>query len=128
MSQGAVRQRASAVWPFASVAGLVVSIGGCLLVGRAWRDCDIGVNAVAGSGALALVFVPLVAVACAWWGAALGVVGRRAGLAVGALVGVVGSVGVGWGLMAWLGVPEGYPAPICAPDNVPAWWPGWLPV
>jgi hypothetical protein len=50
---------------------------------------------------------------------------NRAATAVLALVLIAAC---GWVLLATTGAPDGYPSPVAAcVDNVPRWWPGWLP-
>lgn len=62
-----------------------------------------------------------------WWGAAMGILARRT-LSGAIAVGLCGSLALMWLFMHWQHAPDGYPAVACAPDNVPPWWPGWLPL
>ncbi|MET9293861.1 hypothetical protein [Streptomyces sp. NPDC003077] len=114
----------------APLVGGLVALVGTFLLGRIWQACDIGVNAAANGFGLLLAFVPAWALATAWWGMSLLVVGRRS-KAAALVLAVLGSLAVVWGLVAWQHEPGGsYPVSqaSCAPDNVPRWWPGWLPV
>ncbi|MDQ8704475.1 hypothetical protein RCO28_18555 [Streptomyces sp. LHD-70] len=104
-------------------AGVVTGGLGAWLLGRAWRDCDIGINAAANSLPLALVFLGLTAVAALWWWLALSRLG-----AAGPAGAVLGSLLLVWGVLAWLHAPAEYPAPLCPPGNVPPWWPELLPL
>ncbi|MFM9369225.1 hypothetical protein [Streptomyces sp. Da 82-17] len=105
------------------VGGVGTGVVGVLLLGRAWRDCDIGINAAANSFGLAFVFLGLSLVAGLWWWLVLARLG-----AVGTVVALLGSALLVWGVMAWLHAPDGYPSPFCGPGNVPAWWPDLLPL
>lgn len=111
----------------APLGGLLTGAAGVTLLGRAWQACDIGAGGGANAFGLLLAFVPLVLVTTAVWGLAFATVGRSS--AVAALgCALLGSALLLWAFMAWKHAPPGYPAPICPPDNVPPWWPGWLPL
>ncbi|MFJ9720813.1 hypothetical protein ACIRPQ_33575 [Streptomyces sp. NPDC101213] len=95
------------------------------MIGRAWAACDIGGGAAA-NGATLLFLAPLTWIAAALpWMALHATLGRRhpgAALAVGLAL----TLWFTWFLVTWLGLPDSYPAPVC-PDNVPPWWPGFIP-
>lgn len=112
---------------FAPVGGLLTGIVGVTLVGRAWNSCDIGTSGAANSLGLALAFIPLWLVATAVWAVVFATAGRRS-MTAAAGCALLGSLLLLWAFMAWKHAPAGYPAPVCAPDNVPPWWPGWLPL
>ncbi|NBE57064.1 hypothetical protein, partial [Streptomyces boluensis] len=101
---------------------------GYVLLARAWVSCDIGVNAAANSFPLLLVFIGLTVVGTLWWGVAWGLVGGRYGVLPGLACAVLGALLLVWGALAWLHAPDGYPAFSCPPDNVPPWWPEWVPL
>lgn len=117
------------VAPLAAVAPAGV---GVVLVGKAWSSCEIGVNSAANSFAVLPLFLLSWAAHALWWAAAL-VLGHRLvpgwkGKGVAVMVGTAGSLLLVWLAMAGLYAPDGYPATVCAPDNVPPWWPTWLPL
>lgn len=115
-------------WLFATLMAFGTAAGGCFLVAHAWNTCDIGINGAANSFALVALFVPVWIVAMAWWGTALTAVARRWGLPTAALLGLVGTALLLWAVIAWKHAPAGYPAFSCPPDNIPPWWPAWLPI
>ncbi|MGW1675343.1 hypothetical protein [Streptomyces sp. NPDC002324] len=93
-------------------------------VGRAWAACDVGSGPADVMTLLLLAPFVWIAAAAAWT-VPYGTLGRRrpgAALAVGLVLALVSS----WFLVTWLGMPDGYPDPVC-PGNVPPWWPGFIP-
>ncbi|GAB1516282.1 hypothetical protein [Actinophytocola sp. KF-1] len=58
-----------------------------------------------------------------------GTAGRVVGVTLGVAVAVAGPIGLVLYDFAVTGTIAGYPGDsgLCGPDNVPAWWPGWLP-
>ncbi|WP_153450110.1 hypothetical protein [Streptomyces smaragdinus] len=108
--------------------GAVTAFAGVLLVGRSWTVCDIGTADLPNLMALMLYAVPLWALATtAWWAGAV-VLGRRS-ISAGLAAALLASACLIWAFMAWQHDPGGdYPAFACPPDNVPPWWPGWLPL
>lgn len=103
---------------------LTSAAGIYVLRSRATVECNIGINAgMAMIGALlALPFWSL-----AVWGVTEVVrrlLPRPVAIALILLLLWVASSLV----LGWLGAPDGYPSdsPTCS-DNVPHWWPGWLP-
>jgi len=113
------------------VIGWVVFLGSGFaasqLLSRAWNDCDIGINASANLGALAVASTSMATVATFLWALMRKVTGRRR-LLLPLLLTAAVSVALLWPLMAIWHAPAGYPVTYCPPDNVPPWWPGWLPV
>ncbi|MBC9711577.1 hypothetical protein H9Y04_03205 [Streptomyces sp. TRM66268-LWL] len=111
----------------APLLGALAALCGVALVSRMWAACDVGVGAGANAGALLLLAVPLFLVTSAGSALTVAAVGRRSGA-----LALAGSVAVTllaiWLFVALLHSPGDYPAPVCAPDNLPPWWPGWLPV
>ena len=108
--------------------GAAAAYGLVSLLGRAWSTCDVGINPSANSFAL-LALLPIVwLVDVAAFAIAFAVVfrGGRLSAAIATLAGLLALAVTGWVVFAWVGTPAGYPAPAC-PDNVPPWWPGWLP-
>ena len=103
---------------------LAAAAGIYVLRFKATVECDIGINAGAAMFT-ALLALPVWSLAV--W-SLLEVVRRLLPRPVALaiillLLWVAGSL-----LLGWLGAPEGYPSdsPTCS-DNVPHWWPGWLP-
>ncbi|MEU1439277.1 hypothetical protein ABZ438_35120 [Streptomyces sp. NPDC005786] len=95
------------------------------VIGRAWAACDVGGSAAANGMAL-LFLLPLIWVAVAVpWVVLHGTVGRRHHTAA-LTAGFVLTLWLSWFLVTWLGMPDSYPDPLC-PDNVPPWWPSFLP-
>lgn len=115
-------------WLSATLMAFATAAGGYFLVARAWSSCDVGINGAANSFALVALFVPVWIVAMAWWSTVLTAVAGRWGLPAAALLGLVGTAFLLWGVMAWKHAPAGYPAFACPPDNIPPWWPAWLPI
>ncbi len=105
--------------------GALTALVSLTAIGRAWTACDIGVNAGARSATL-LFLAPLVWVAAAVpWVILYATLGRRhRGAALTA--GLVFTLWFTWFLVTWLGMPDSYPDPWC-PNNVPPWWPSFLP-
>lgn len=60
---------------------------------------------------------------------AMGRAGRVAGVVLGVAVALAGPIGLVLYDFAVTGTPAGYPGDsgLCGPDNVPPWWPSWLP-
>ncbi|MGW2841425.1 hypothetical protein ACWCWD_26955 [Streptomyces sp. NPDC001493] len=109
-----------------AVCGLLAAALACVLIGRAWTTCDIGGGSYANSLTLVVLFVPLWLVGTLCWVLPYGLLGRRfhGGWAVAA--GTAATLFLVWFAATWLGMPDDYPAPFCA-DNVPGWWPVWIP-
>ncbi|GAA4973776.1 hypothetical protein HD597_005176 [Nonomuraea thailandensis] len=115
--------RAAAV----ALGGAVTALAGVWIVARAWATCDVGVSGLANLLALMFYAAPLWALATLTWWVGTGLPGRRVLLARLA-VSVLGSLALIWAFMAWQHSPGGdYPVSSC-PDNVPPWWPRWLPL
>ena len=111
----------------AAVAGSSLGAGGALLLGRAWADCEVGLNTAANSFALLFV-LGAVAVAGAVWWAVLWWLGSATRRWLTFALGVLGSLALLWGVTALWHAPGGYPAATCGPGGRPTWWPGWLPL
>jgi hypothetical protein len=131
----------------AIVAGVAVGLGiggGYLdyrLVWAARAYCDAGFEA---GGRFELNFflltrlglMPIVACVTAALGMLLyvllsraGAAGKVVGIALGVAVAAAGPIGLILYDFAVTGTLAGYPGDsgLCGPDNVPSWWPGWLP-
>lgn len=132
----------------AAVAGVVIGLG----IGGAWLDyrlavaarayCDAGFEA---GGVFELNFLlltrlglmPVVALVTSGLGVllyvvlsrALGQAGRVAGVVLGVAIALAGPAGLILYDFAVTGTLAGYPGDsgLCGPDNVPPWWPDWLP-
>lgn len=108
--------------------GIVMSLGTCWLIASIWSSCDVGVNDSASSGFLLIFYLPLAFVV---FSVAAGVTHSvmakwtNEPLAFGGAVAV--DIAIGWTVIAWIGVVDDYPAPIC-PGNIPSWWPDVIPV
>ncbi|TLG14927.1 hypothetical protein FEK35_07205 [Nocardia cyriacigeorgica] len=116
------------------IPGVATAFVGAAILGRSWNACDIGTNS-ANTITLLWMYIPaLTVVASAWWGTVFVVAARRSGTALvrvlgATFVGLLGALILVWGLMGWRHNPGGdYPATVCTPDNVPPWWPTWLPL
>ncbi|MGW3244890.1 hypothetical protein [Streptomyces sp. NPDC001070] len=109
--------------------GVIAASGGVGVLDRTWRDCEIGINAAANFWSLIPIFVALWAAAALIWAMAFGALGGRS-LVLATVVAALGTLGMYWALMAGWRAPDGYPVSVssCFPDNVPPWWPKWLPV
>jgi hypothetical protein len=126
--------------PLTAVLTTVMGCGaawlGVELLGTAFADCDVGVNASANSyGLLYLVLPVLAAIDCVAF--ALAFRFSYAGVArVGPapLAGVVAFVAaiVALGLVFWTLMAIAWPAsevpPWLCPGQAPRWWPSWLPI
>ncbi|MGN9761918.1 transposase [Streptomyces sp. SD31] len=111
--------------------GFCVLVGGLTAVvtiaaiGRAWTACDIGSSAAA-NGMTLLFLTPLIWIAAAVpWVILHSTLGRRH-RRTALTAGLIFTVWFTWFLVTWLGMPDSYPAPLC-PDNVPPWWPSFIP-
>ncbi|WP_455352210.1 hypothetical protein [Streptomyces sp. SYSU K217416] len=120
--------------PYSAVAwgiGWLVFLGSgfvaSVLLNSAWVECNIGVNASANLGELALASTAMATVSTALWAVARTATGRRS-IVTPLLLTVAVAVVLLWPLMAIWHAPDGYPVSTCPPDNVPQWWPDWLPV
>jgi uncharacterized membrane protein len=130
-------------WPARLGAALAVPVGaltGILqvaLAGRAFADCDAGINAAANSFTLTLVVpfaIAIDAVTCgfvftvAYRATAQVVRAERRWVAFGA---AVLAALLAMALLVWAGMAVAMPAEspdhIC-PGNAPPWWPSWLPI
>ncbi|OII68942.1 hypothetical protein BJP39_19440 [Streptomyces sp. CC77] len=122
---GRRRTWGTGAWVGASL-GVVTAVAVVVAIGSIWESCDIGVSSSANSAVL-LVPSPFVWVlSAALWALPLAGWGRVSrGVAV--VLGAVANLLFVWFLVSWLGVLDSYPDPRC-PGNVPAWWPGFLPV
>lgn len=110
------------------VAGLGVG-GGFLdyrLVVAARAYCDAGLEADRGVGVRKSGRVAYHLVSRS---GAMGRAGRFVGVALDIAVAVAGPVGLVLYDFAVTGTLAGYPGDsgLCGPDNVPPWWPSWLP-
>lgn len=104
--------------------GALTAVVSTPAIGSAWAACDIG-NGVT-NGMTLLFLAPLIWIAAAVpWGiphSTLGKRHRRTALTAG----LIFTLWFTWFLVTSLGMPHSYPAPLC-PDNVPPWWPSFIP-
>lgn len=118
----------------ALAAGLVTSCAINGVVARSWQDCKVGGP---GEGfTLLLMFIPNAAIVSLWWGASLWI-GYSLDAKVATfmrwiailVLGSAGSLGFLWMIMVWLHDPGGNILnEVCRPENIPPWWPGWIPL
>lgn len=115
----------SAGFRVGALSGIPTSFAGVSLVGAMWNSCDTGVNSSANSMVLIFLLPVVWVLTTALWTVvhgALGKVDRRAAV-IGA---VVADLGLLWFLASAVGAMD-YPSPAC-PDNIPAWWPAFVPL
>jgi uncharacterized membrane protein YGL010W len=105
----------------------MAAIAAGVLLGRIWSACDVGINA-ANSLALVLLYIPVIFVVAAMiTGLVYAGVQRLSGSAVLACTSaVVAAVAVVW-IAQTVSHTGDYPSPTC-PDNLPLWWPSWIPL
>lgn len=91
---------------------------------KATVECDIGINAGA---AMLTAFLALPLWCLIVW-AVTELVRRLLPRPVALAISLLLLWAASWLVLGWLGAPDGYPStsPTCS-DNVPNWWPGWLP-
>ena len=103
------------------------AIASGLLLGRIWSACDVGISS-ANSMALLFLYIPAIFVVAA-------AITSLVYLSVQLLSGsrmvagastVVAAVAVFWIVQVLFHFGD-YPSPTC-PDNLPPWWPGWIPL
>ena len=105
----------------------MAAIAAALLLGRIWSACDVGINA-ANSMSLLFFYVPVIfAVAAGMTFLAYTVVQRFSGSTVCACISAVAAAAAVVWVTQVLFHGADYPSPICA-DNVPPWWPDWIPL
>jgi hypothetical protein len=119
--------RASA-WLISAALGIAVSIAGVVLLARLWTACEVGVNSSGNAFALLFFYGPAL---CLWtilttvlvstWTARLSMLWMSICVLLVELAGL-------WLFLIILHSPGGgYPSPVCI-DNVPPWWPQWIPL
>ena len=91
----------------APVGGVVTGVLGTVVLSAAWQACDVGVNGAANGLALIFYGALLTMVAAAWWGAAVGYIGRW-NIPVALLGSTGGAAIMVWIFVALLHVPDGY--------------------
>ncbi|GAA3863219.1 hypothetical protein ACWDR2_04730 [Streptomyces sp. NPDC003631] len=114
-------------WAVGWVTFLGSGYAASVLLSNAWHDCDIGINASANLGDLVMASTSMAMASTLLWGLMRKVTGRRQ-LLLPLLMTVAAAAALLWPLMAIWHAPDGYPVSFCVPDNVPPWWPDWLPV
>lgn len=106
--------------------GVAVAIVDGVLILNAWAQCDVGVNAGANGLTYVLFQLPAIALVAVLSGAATQrlVVNWPVPARIVAYAGVLVAIAY---LHIWLvATPADYPDPLCT-DNVPSWWPWFLP-
>ena len=114
-------------WAVGWVVFLGSGFAASVLLSNAWNECDIGVNASANLGDLVVASTSMATASVLLWVLMRKVTGRRL-LLLPLLLTMAAGVVLLWPLMAIWHAPDGYPVSYCPPDNVPPWWPDWLPV
>ncbi|MDX2851589.1 hypothetical protein [Actinacidiphila glaucinigra] len=111
------------------IVGVVAGYGGMAMLARAWNECEIGINASANFWSLIPVFFAAWGAAALIWAISFGAFGGKS-LLLATAMGILGTLCMYWILMAGWRAPDGYPVSVsaCAPDNIPPWWPQWLPL
>ncbi|MER6323625.1 MULTISPECIES: hypothetical protein [Streptomyces] len=127
MSESERAPYSAAAWGIGWGVFLVSGFAASVLLSNAWHDCDTGVNASANLGSLVLASTSMAAASTLLWALTRRVTGRRR-LLWPLLLTTAGAAVLLWPLMALWHAPDGYPVTFCPPDNVPRWWPAWLPV
>jgi hypothetical protein len=117
----------AASWLIGWVVFLASGFAASVLLSRAWDDCEIGVNASANLGSVVVASTVMAAVSTSVWVLMRRATGRRRLLTPFVLT-VATGVLLLWPFMAFWHAPDGYPVSTCPPDNVPPWWPTWLPL
>jgi hypothetical protein len=102
------------------------------LLSRMWAFCDVGINSAANSLGLLFFTAPTVLLfagvgsALTFW--AIARTGRRWSQLAACVGAVLAALFVVWVDLAVEHNPGGdYPSPVCD-ENVPSWWPGWIPL
>lgn len=89
-----------------------------------WHSCDVG-NGSADGAVLFFCFLLTRSALSSQWGVTLKMLGGKS-IAGACAVAFCAAAGICWGLIAWIGVLDSCPAPVC-PGNIPPWWPGFVP-
>lgn len=108
-----------------AVSGFLAAAAAGILIGSAWATCDVG-GSSANPLTLVALFVPLWIVGALCWVLPYGLLGRRFHGGWPIAAGAGATLFFVWFAATWLGMPDDYPAPVCG-DNVPEWWPAWIP-
>ncbi|MEV5931607.1 hypothetical protein AB0L56_02260 [Streptomyces sp. NPDC052079] len=127
MSENERGPYSAAAWGIGWVVFLASGFAASILLSNAWHDCDIGVNTSANLGDLVMASTSMAAASTFLWVLVRKVTGRRR-LLYPLLLTTAAAAVLLWPLMAIWHAPDGYPVSFCPPDNVPQWWPAWLPV
>ena len=109
------------------VASVGAAVATAMLLGRMWSACDVGIGSSANSMAL-LFFIPVVFVVSMVITGAVYAVTQRVShaTALAGMAAAAAAVAVVWTTL-WLFHGRDYPSPICD-NNIPPWWPGWIPL
>jgi hypothetical protein len=107
-----------------SAGGIVAGVTVWAVAGI-WRSCDVG-NGSANAAVLLFCLLVMWGVVSSLWALIFKLFGSRGIIGAYATAACI-SVAIAWGAIAWIGVLDSYPAPVC-PGNVPPWWPGIIPV
>jgi cation transporter-like permease len=114
---------------FATCVGIsaAAAVASGLLLGRIWSACDVGIRA-ANLIALTLLYMPVIFVAAAViTGLVYTGVQRLSGSVVVARAStVVAAMAIVWLVQALFHMGD-YPSQVCS-DNLPPWWPRWIPL
>lgn len=127
MSEGQKAPYSAGAWIIGWAVFLGSGFAASVLLGNAWNDCDIGINASANLGGLVVASTSMAAASTLLWALMRKVTGRTR-LLFPLLLTLATAVLLLWPLMTIWHAPDNYPVSLCPPDNVPPWWPQWLPV
>ena len=127
-----MKPRVQQVIGYAALIGLIFGVGTAFVIIRIllamWGSCDIGINAGANLGGLLLygpMFIVIAGLACGVAFACIDVWAPRA--AAYTVTGLVALLVV-WATVAWQHNPGGdYPEILCE-NNIPPWWPDFIPL
>lgn len=105
-------------------AGGIMAAATVWVIAGIWHSCDVG-NGSADGAVLFFCFLLIWGALSSQWGVTLKMLGGKS-IAGACAVAFCAAAGICWGLIAWIGVLDSYPAPVC-PGNIPPWWPGFVP-
>ena len=110
------------------VAGPVAAVGAVELLGSMWVTCRVGVGNANGIRLLMCDLPALLVLLAALMLPTYGLIAMRS-IRWALVVSLSLAAGVVWVYLALNHNPGGDdPAAFCPPDNVPPWWPSWIPL
>jgi hypothetical protein len=98
------------------------------LLGAMWNSCEVGINSGANLISMVVVGSPTSCVAGLLCGVVFGVVAFRAPTALAYVATALVAILFVWAVLAWQHNPGGdYPEMVCE-NNIPPWWPDFIPL